>query len=88
MRDLPTYLRIRQKLHCTPEGCWINPVVRGFAVNQDDQALTMIQGKTVAIRPWLRRFFGVARTRTVPCHTPACVMPLHYPARKSLVATG
>lgn len=76
---LKDYVRIRAKIAITPDGCWVN---RDLTVNRDYQPVAKVNGKTVAVRTWLRMWFGVTKERLVPCDTKGCLCPLHRPSRK------
>lgn len=75
---LTDYVRVRAQLRVLSNGCWGE---WSGAINNTGQPVACIQGRTVAIRTWLRGWFRVPKARLVPCDTPGCLCPLHQPPR-------
>lgn len=69
---LDQYAKVRSKVTIREDGCWVD--WRG-SVNDGDQPVMWLGGRTQAVRTWLKRYFGVLHP--MPCDTRGCLSPLH-----------
>jgi hypothetical protein len=54
------------------DGCWVD---WEGSINNTNQPVAWLEGRTQAVKPWLKRRYCVLRP--TPCRTKGCLSPLH-----------